>query len=208
MPWLSFKRPSTVFQDTEFENLQLNLFCYLCTIVIVLWYCRRIQGRVQSSIVVVGSVQPPVFGLRRIGARNELGECSKCVYCLVDPVVSLMTQHHLEEMSFFFGTLVNLPLLLCPLSPQLHQWESYWCKIRQIISVMVENEREVKANCVLWNLRRPSWTKMGQLFSKPAGSWESRCKMFGDNMVDVRRRLGCRWLRSPSQNEHLKKLKC
>ena len=96
VPWLSFKRPSTVFQDTEFENLKLNLFCYLCTIIVVLWYCRRIEWRVQCSVVVIGSVQTPVLSFRPIGARNELGERSKCIDCLVDPVVSLMTQHHLE----------------------------------------------------------------------------------------------------------------
>ena len=93
---MSFKRLSTVLQDTELATLQMNLFYYLCTIVIVLWYCRRIEWRVQGSVVVICSVQSPVLSLRPIGARNELGECSKCIDCLVDPVVSLMTQHHLE----------------------------------------------------------------------------------------------------------------
>merc|ERR1719391_851642 len=75
--------------------LLIFLLVFLCTIVIVLWYCGRIQGRVQGSIVVVGCVQASVFSLCTIGARNELGECSKCIDCLVNPVVPLMTQHHL-----------------------------------------------------------------------------------------------------------------
>ena len=69
---------------------------YLGTIVIVLRNGGRIEGRVKSSIVVVGGVQTPVLRLRPVGAGDELGDRSERVQRLVDSVVALVAQHHLR----------------------------------------------------------------------------------------------------------------
>ena len=74
--------------------LQFNQ--YLGTIVIVLRNGGRIEGWVKSSIVVVGGVQPPVLGLRPVGAGDKLGDRSERVQRLVDSVVALVAQHHLR----------------------------------------------------------------------------------------------------------------
>ena len=74
--------------------LQFNQ--YLGTIVIVLRNGGRIEGWVKSSIVVVGGVQTPVFGLSPVGAGDKLGDRSERVQRLVDSVVALVAQHHLK----------------------------------------------------------------------------------------------------------------
>ena len=74
--------------------LQFNQ--HLGTIVIVLRNGGRIEGRVKSSIVVVGGVQTPVLGLRPVGAGDELGDRSERVQRLVDSVVALVAEHHLR----------------------------------------------------------------------------------------------------------------
>ena len=91
-----------ILEDVMFTLVtQLFIFIslavqYLGTIVIVLRNGGRIEGRVKSSIVVVGGVQPSVLGLSPVGARDELGDRSECIQRLVDSVVALVAEHHLR----------------------------------------------------------------------------------------------------------------